>query len=169
MVISLERALPAAALVVWEAETLPEAFAFVDPQRRLLHPGWWSPSKSWWPWWQRISDYQRCHDDHQYRNLISCLSDFLACKRTLLASSASSSFFRSIATLSLISTTWRAKYWSKRQWQRKKTMIFKLQFLSKHKHSDTLWNVFTSLTNLEWGASWQASTPEQWGKNILVS
>ena len=39
MVISLERALPAAALVVWEAETLPEAFAFVDPQRRLLHPG----------------------------------------------------------------------------------------------------------------------------------
>ena len=39
MVISLERALPAAALVVWEAETLPEAFAFVDPQRCLLHPG----------------------------------------------------------------------------------------------------------------------------------
>ena len=44
MVISLERALPAAALVVWEAETLPEAFAFVDPQRCLLHPGWSSPS-----------------------------------------------------------------------------------------------------------------------------
>ena len=39
MVISLERALPAAALVVWEAETLPEAFAFVDPQWCLLHPG----------------------------------------------------------------------------------------------------------------------------------
>ena len=136
MVISLERALPAAALVVWEAETLTEAFAFVDPQRRLLHPGWSSPSKSWWPWW--IFDYQRCHDHHQYWNLISCLSDFLACKRTLLASSASSSFFRSIATLSLISTTWQ-NIEASDNGKEKKTMIFKLQFLSKHKHSDTLW------------------------------
>ena len=34
----LERAVPSTALVVRETETLSKAFAFVNPQRRLLHP-----------------------------------------------------------------------------------------------------------------------------------
>ena len=38
MMLLLKRAIPATALVVWKTETLSKAFAFVDPQRRLLHP-----------------------------------------------------------------------------------------------------------------------------------